>query len=302
MTDINKSIEIAKNLILTGEGKEKYMLYPYATENLVGLFRQIDVSEKDCLTINGSFDQSLDMALMGAKSVTAFDINPLSIPYAELKMALILTGYRKEIYFGFLNGYYDVLESLAFHPTVFEYMKKNISESSLVFWQEMFQNFDKRQICQKLFFDGYHFSEQKDFVNYMQDDNYTKLQGMLPNTNIQLLECNIRVLPNMLNKSFDIIHFSNIIGYQDTMYEGKNREEKLYTYKDLLETYSHFLNKDGKIISYIYDPFNNQGCDEVPIFDKDLRDKIFSGDQYSYIYFPAYFSDAKDGCLIYTKK
>ncbi len=302
MTDMNQSIEIARNLILTEKDKEKYMLYPYTTENLIGLFNEIDVAGKECLTINGSFDQSLDMALMNAKSITAFDINPLTLPYAELKMSLLLTGYKKEIYFGFLNGYYDVLEEIALHPKIFAYISQNLSTESFTFWQTLLENFDKRQICQKLFYDGYHYSEQRNFVNYMQNDNYQKLQEKLPNTNIKLLESDIKTLPSTLNKNYDIIHFSNISGYPNTEHKGKNREEKLWTYKDLIETYSLFLNEGGKIISYIYDPFNNQGCDEPPIFDINLREHVFSGDEYSYIYFPGYFQDAQDGCLIYTKQ
>ena len=103
MTNVEELIEIATNLILKKEKEAEYILYPYATENLVGLFQNIDVSNKDCLTIMGSFDQGLDMALLGAKSVTAFDINPLTLPYAELKKSLILTGYRRNVYFEYLK-------------------------------------------------------------------------------------------------------------------------------------------------------------------------------------------------------
>ncbi len=302
MANINKTIDIAKNLILNGQDKEKYMLYPYTTENLVGLFQQINVSGKDCLTINGSFDQSLDMALLGAKSITAFDINPLTIPYAELKIALILTGYREDIYFKFLNSYYDVLEEYAYHPKIFEYIKKNLSEPSLIFWQDLMNSFNKREIGSGLLYDGYPYYEQKEFVNYMQDNNYQKLQKQLPNTSIELLEENIVTLSNCLTKSYDIMYFSNIICYPNPIYDGKNYEEKLYAYKEMIDSYSTHLNKEGKIISYIYDPFNNQGCDEFPIFDQSLREKVFSGDEYSYIYFPSYFTNTKDGCLVYTKK
>lgn len=302
MTNIRKSIEIAQKLILKGIDKEKYMLYPYATENLVGLFDSIDVAGKDCLTITGSFDQGLDMVLKGAKSVTAFDINPLSLPYADLKKSLILTKYRKEIYFEYLQGYYDYLEPYAFHPKVFKQISKNLEKDSYIFWQEIFSSFDKQQISKGMFFDGLPYYEQKHFVSYMQDNHYYTLQERLSNVDIELRESDIATLPNELHQSYDIIYFSNIIGYPNVIYDGKGKEEKLCTYRDLINTYSNFLNKDGKIISYIYDPFNNQGCDEIPIFDKSLRETIFSGPEYSYIYFPAYFSDTKDGCLVYTKK
>lgn len=302
MTNVEELIEIATNLILKKGTEAEYILYPYATENLVGLFQNIDVSNKDCLTIMGSFDQGLDMALLGAKSVTAFDINPLTLPYAELKKSLILTGYRRNVYFEYLNGYYESTSNLTLNPIIFDNISKNLTQDAYIFWQAIFNRFDKQQISTGLFYDGLPYYEQEEFTNYMQKDNYQKLVQKLPLIDINLKECDILTLPNELNKTYDIIYFSNIISYPNPIYNNKSPREKLKVYKDLIRNYATFLKEDGKIISYIYDPNNNQGCDELPIFNKELREEIFFESAYSYIYFPAYFSETQDACLIYTKE
>jgi len=302
MNDTKKTIELATTLI-----KENHdclnpsLLYPFATENLVGVFQNINVSGKECLTINGSFDQSLDMALFGAKSITAFDMNPLTIPYADLKKALITTGYKKEIYQAFLAGYFDTLEQYAYHPKILKYCEKNLEESSFLFWKEILNEFTKKEIGTKLFCEVLPYFELSNFINYLQEKNYYKLQQKLSNTEIEIKEGNIETFANTLQKKYDIMYFSNIIGYPNSIYEEKKQEEKLNTYKELIHTYSNFLNDNGKIISYLYDPENSQSCEDIPIYNKELREEIFKGPEYSYIYFPGYFSDSKDSCLIYTK-
>ncbi len=302
MTSVEELIEIATNLILNKGTETEYILYPYATENLAGLFQNIDVSNKDCLTITGSFDQGLDMALLGAKSITAFDINPLTIPYAELKKALILTGYRRDIYFEYLNGYYESISDLTLNPTIFNNISRNLTQDAYIFWQDMFSKFNKQQISTGLFYDGLPYYEQEEFTNYMKKDNYQKLAQRLPFVDINLKECDILTLPNELSRMYDIIYLSNIISYPNSIYNNKNPREKLKVYKDLIRNYSTFLKEDGKIISYIYDPNNNQACDELPIFNKELREEVFFEEAYSYVYFPAYFSNTQDACLIYTKE
>ena len=60
------------------------MIYPFTTENINGMFSHFSFKDKDCLSVLGSSDQVFDMYLRGAKSVTAFDINPLNTIYEDL--------------------------------------------------------------------------------------------------------------------------------------------------------------------------------------------------------------------------
>ena len=60
-------------------------IYSMTTENIYGFLNNLDLKDKDILTISGSGDQRLNAYLLGAKNVTTFDINPLTRINAKLK-------------------------------------------------------------------------------------------------------------------------------------------------------------------------------------------------------------------------
>ena len=78
------------------------MIYPFTTENINGMFSHFNFKDKDCLSVLGSSDQVFDMYLRGAKSVTAFDINPLTEYLFYLKKAALDANLTKEEYLDYL--------------------------------------------------------------------------------------------------------------------------------------------------------------------------------------------------------
>ncbi|MBO7527878.1 MAG: DUF3419 family protein, partial [Clostridia bacterium] len=63
--------------------------YSMTNEHLYTMFKNLDVKNKDVLTVGSSGDQILYAILFGAKNVTCFDINPFVKPFYDYKVAAI---------------------------------------------------------------------------------------------------------------------------------------------------------------------------------------------------------------------
>ena len=92
--DINNAIKIIDRASIFTDRFQK--IYPFATENVYGCFDGFNFKDKVCLTVLGSSSQMLYMYLNGAKEVTAFDINHLSIYYYYFIKAFLLSKLTKE--------------------------------------------------------------------------------------------------------------------------------------------------------------------------------------------------------------
>lgn len=77
------------------EGFQK--IYPFTTESISGYITKMDIENKKVLTVGSSCDQALNSLLLGADTVTIFDINKRIKEFYELKRKLILSTSREEI-------------------------------------------------------------------------------------------------------------------------------------------------------------------------------------------------------------
>ena len=64
-------------------------IFPFTNENLDEVFYGKRLKGKRIATVGSSFDQALQAILHGCKDITHLDANPLSQPYAELKLSAI---------------------------------------------------------------------------------------------------------------------------------------------------------------------------------------------------------------------
>lgn len=64
-------------------------IYAFTTENLSGYLPQLEKKAGAVLTVLGSGDQLINLALLGRRDITCFDINPAAVFFAELKLAAI---------------------------------------------------------------------------------------------------------------------------------------------------------------------------------------------------------------------
>ncbi len=298
------------------------MIYPFTNENIKGMFDCFDFKNKDCLSVLASSDQVFDMYLRGAKSVTTFDINPLTKYLFYLKRAALKANLSKDEYLSFFcqNENFDY-PSKSFNKKTFSRIAPFLKGNSYRFWTELYNRYDGYKIREQdcLFsFDEYERSTLENTVYYLSDKGFEKIKEISSSIKITFINKNIKDL--ILSKNYDLMYFSNLIQYassifyQHTIYENIYDEGimSLQQFRDFIMKYKNNLNENGVIlIGYIYSIFED--CEFPAIFNKKIRDEVFPNDTYNYEYFKStnylendYLSKIptfdKDACLVYRKK
>ena len=297
------------------------MIYPFTNENIKGMFECFDFKDKDCLSVLGSSDQTFDMYLRGAKSVTAFDINPLTKYLFYLKRAALKADLTKEEYLSFFCSSENYDESKeSFNEEIFSRIVPFLRGNSYKFWTELYTRYSGYKIRERncLFsFDEYKKSTLENTVYYLSDKGFEKIKEMSSSIKITFVNKDIKDL--ILSKNYDLMYFSNLIQYvsnifyQQSLYETRYEEERssLQDFRDFIMKYKNSLNDRGvMIIGYIYSILEE--CEPTAIFNKQIRDEVFPNDTYSYEFFKStsylendYLSKIptyeKDACLVYKK-
>ena len=326
MKQIEKDINQAIALLEFYKQKEMFDdIYPFSNENINDMFSYFDFENKDCLTVLASSDQTFDMYLRGAKSVTAFDSNPLTKHYFYLKKAFIKSGLSYEQFIKFFcyeDFNKDGCNRNAFGSKIFEKIYDCIEdEDSKYFWGVLFSSFKGHFIRkpQGLFkADEEGISILKQSILYLHEENYYNLQSMIDDVKIDFLNHDIRALPVYLNNEYDIIYLSNIIKYVDIMYldtdenEYKNQKNKLIKFRKLTDYLFEFLKDNGYlIVGYIYLP--EADIDKCAIYNKRIKSEVFNYKKYNELYFKAQSAIVKkvkynehsirqDSCLVRKKE
>ena len=307
--DINKAISIIDTNISFFDRFEK--IYPFATENVYGCFSNYTFYNKDCLTVLGSSSQMLYMYLNGAKDVTTFDINSLSVYYFYFLKAFLLSNLEKEDLTAiFINGNTKITRKI-----IAKIMKK-LKGDAYIFWKELYNKYGE-----KIFTDFrlFHFVDCPTIYHtsgYLDKENLQEIRKIIPNIEPNFINCNIKDLPKLLDRKYDLIYLSNIIAYVDEvgMYGPLNEKKYcLLKYKKLLMEISKCLLKDyGWLYAgYIYEPNDYHSLE--PLYDYRSRNIIFPRGDYFYHYFKGYNDieyeiktgnkrSKTDACLIYLKK
>ena len=326
MSCLEEDLKNAKYLIenhkfYRNHGEMFEMIYPFTNENIKDMFSCFNFKDKECLSILGSSDQVFDMYLRGAKSVTAFDINPLTKYLFYLKRAALRADLTKEEYLSFFcsSENYDEFKK-SFNEETFTRIVPFLKGNSYKFWTELYTRYSGYKIREQdcLFsFDEYKRSTLESIVYYLSDEWFEKVKEISSSIKITFVNENIKDL--ILSKNYDLMYFSNLIQYassifyQQSLYETKYEEEKvsLQEFKDFIMQYKDNLNDNGvMIIGYIYTILEE--CNTIAIFNKKIRDEVFPNDTYSYEYFKAtshlendYLCKIptyeKDACLVYKK-
>lgn len=326
MSCLEEDLKNAKYLIenhkfYRNHGEMFEMIYPFTNENIKDMFSCFNFKDKECLSILGSSDQVFDMYLRGAKSITAFDINPLTKYLFYLKRAALRADLTKEEYLSFFCSSENYDESKeSFNEEIFSRIVPFLKGNSYKFWTELYTRYSGYKIREQdcLFsFDEYKRSTLESIVYYLSDEGFEKVKEISSSIKITFVNKNIKDL--ILSKNYDLMYFSNLIQYassifyQQSLYETKYEKEKvsLQEFKDFIMQYKDNLNDNGvMIIGYIYTI--PEECDTIAIFNKQIRDEVFPNDTYSYEYFKAtshlendYLSKIptyeKDACLVYKK-
>lgn len=251
-------------------------IYATSNEQLDVVFKGFDLKDKEVLSVLGSSDQVFSEYYLGAKSVTAFDINELTKYYYYLrKWSLIYRGV--DIPYG--NNRIWFIELLS------EVLAKSeLEEEALSFW---------RYLCikvpdcmNKLFLGGVSNNRR---VPYEKDlDGMTSI---IKDKDIDFSKIDVFDFFDY-DRTFDVIVLSNILDYATT-------PSALVMSRDNLVDH---LNDDGIVIcSYLLSGFEYSDNDKTRLQDDifSKRFEVVEGSSYPNPYYPAKEVPAS---YVYVKK
>lgn len=317
MTKIIKNLKVAKDLI---ENKYNYnteyyykfrQIYPFTTQNLKAQYKFFDLKDKDILTVQGSGDQVIELLLNGATNIDAFDINPLTEYYTDLKLAAFRARVSKQEYLDFFryNDYpiFGQDNNRCFNYETFNKIKDFLNPECHEFWIKLFATYEPQQIRRKNYLfsmDEARESVFENILNYYEEDKFKKLYTLVNKLEYQYIKSDIRQIPKILNKQYDFIDLSNIIQYADIMWSTQPLEH----YRKLMDQLIPFLKPNGSlIIGYIYQLQTE--CINSECYQKSIRDMYFPPSEYEYYCFDGMY-DIKykpqkrdnDAILVYHKR
>lgn len=320
-----KELLILKGLVYSGQlfdemddlkiNKVFYDLYPFTTENISGYLKQLNIEDKEMLTVCASGDHVLNMILKGAKTIDYFDINPFVQKYLNLKIAAIKTLTKEEYLEYFCYNKYPTIFSNnenAMNIKLYWKISKELDQNTRDFWDRLYlenKGIDIRKSC--LFCKDENRSIILEKTNdYLTDGGYYKLKDILGDKKIEMnyFNCNIKELHNYLEKRYDYIFLSNISQYLEMIY----KKNQLVYFRNTIMKLDNFLKNNGQImLSYLYDYSENYDyCSTwAIIYDNALRNKEFENNETYYLYFESikdmrfsYKTNVVDAAFMYKKK
>ena len=235
-------------------GPEK-SIYAFTTENIAGYFPRLQFNEADALVVAGSGDQTINACMLGAKSVTCYDINPRALCFTELKIA----GLRQLDRTSFL-AFFEQGER-AMEPQVYEALRPSLSDDARTLFDTLYvqYGFDGRQLrSSPVFNNKYDDPAVKRRSNpYLADDAaFERARAGIATAKISLLEtCATRLAANVERNDCDgrfaIIHLSNIADYARELFPGRDCLGQFR--KRIVEPLRSHVRPGGSIVAaYLY--------------------------------------------------
>ncbi len=316
--DLKKAVELLNTPAYSIPRFER--IYSFSNENLVDLFQYFDVKDKECLSVLGSSDQVFDLFLHGAKRVDSFDMNSLAIYYFYLKKAAIEAGFSRDDFINFFNDRDEfMVHNSAFSYSDFLKLKPFLHGDALKFWDVIFSKSSKYINLRYHLFSREKLSKEMlpTTVGYLSEDGYMELQKNISKIDTRFYSQNLLDLAPVLEQSYDFMYLSNIIQYADGMFQNTDSRASLEAqisnledFKNILDSLSFHLNKEGKIMAgYIY--AMNIPSEKTAIFHTEARTQVFSEEKFQYYYFRSLediydsfefkreYRKNTDACLVY---
>ena len=249
-------------------------IYTTSNEQLDAVFRGFDLKDKDILSVLGSSDHVFSEYYLGAKSVTAFDVNELTKYYYYLrKWSLIYRGV--DVPYG--NSKEWFLELLSEVST-----KSELEEEALSFWKYL--NRKASSYTSKLFMGGISFNRRVPYENDLEG-----MTSIIEDRDIDFSKINVFDFFDY-DRTFDVVVLSNILDYAST-------PAALATCRDNLV--DHLSDNGIVICSYVLSIY---GDNDKNMLQKDIFSKSFEvveGSSYSNPFHPTKLVPAS---YVYVKK
>lgn len=250
-------------------------IYTTSNEQLDAVFRDFDLKDKDVLSVLGSSDHVFSEYYLGAKSVTAFDVNELTKYYYYLrKWSLIYRGV--DVPYG--NSKEWFLELLSEVST-----KSELEEEALSFWKYL--NRKASSYTSKLFMGGISFNRRVPYENDLEG-----MASIIGDRDIDFSKINVFDFFDY-DRTFDVVVLSNILDYAST-------PTALATCRDNLV--DHLSDNGIVICSYVLSGYGDTGSKTMlqdDIFSKSFE--VVEGSNYSNPFHP---TKSVPASYVYVKK
>ena len=243
---LRSDIKVA-NRILDGYGEDyandkRNVIYNIATEEIDHFMPKLDVEDKKVLTVAGSGDQLLTCALNGAKSVDAFDINPLQIYFTKLKVSAL-----KALGVGEFNDYF--YKKLMFSRSLYNKVRDYLDNSTRTFFDSLYKN-DLESKFYRLMANENMDDSFSIIPSYTKEENYYITRNNLEKMDIRYITSDLLKIHKKTKKEYDVIMLSNIYKW---LYSNKylTAEEKKDMFMKFVNTrLINLLSDDGIIQLY----------------------------------------------------
>lgn len=247
-------------------------VYLNTTENISGIMSNMDIKDKSVLTVAGSGDQAVNAYLNGAKSVSIFDVNPLSFIMTDLK----ITGARKLSHSEFCDYFIPVCGRLLDYH-IFNKLSNYLCEDTAIYFDYLYHTYTIQEIFNKTMYHFYtNVSKLHDMNDYLKRENFEKLPAILEGKSPTPIKANLTELKDKLEGTYDAILLSNISDSIDNIWDTNT----LRCYKRFIHTLSKRLNNGGIIqCGYIYSKYSTPFQKPI-IVNREKREKIFTKDEF----------------------
>ena len=277
----NEIINLERFTIAKGFNEHSF-IYRNTNENINGYLSQLNIKDKNVLTVASSGDHALISLLHKAKTVETFDINHFAKFYQELK----ISAYQILNYEDFINFFYT---EKGFTYDIFEKIT-NLPKEIQEFWQYLFDYHDDYEIIDSQLFSNFEYSYDilKNTIPYLNKEYFYQNKTI---NNLTFYQYNALNLPTALTKKYDIIMLSSIPNFIKDFYN-------LEAFKNYLEQLSNYLTSNGIIIcNYLYNINETKG-----VFKNDEAiSKTFKNGEVSKLVFNSVNNTCQDAVLVYQK-
>jgi S-adenosylmethionine:diacylglycerol 3-amino-3-carboxypropyl transferase len=246
MDMLRSDIKVA-NRILDGYSEDyandkRNVIYNIATEEIDHFMPKLDVEDKKVLTVAGSGDQLLTCALNGAKSVDAFDINPLQIYFTKLKVSAL-----KALGVGEFNDYF--YKKLMFSRSLYNKVRDYLANSTRTFFDSLYKN-DLESKFYRLMANENMDDSFSIIPSYTKEENYYITRNNLEKMDIKYITSDLLKIHKKTKKEYEVIMLSNIYKW---LYSNKYltaKEKKDMFMKFVNTRLINLLSDDGIIQLY----------------------------------------------------
>ena len=257
--DIEKDIFIARQIIKGNYNfKEKHYntVYNMTNEQLDLYFKYFPIKDGNVLTVLGSGDHVLQSACCGAKSIYAFDYNPLALYMAKLKIKSLSILERNE----FLNYFYNTDYKRYFDINYYKKVRDYLDSDTARFWDSLYREFNNYEITDNLINSGDSYINRSN-LGFLNRDKYYLTKNNLENIDIKYLCSDVFDILDKLpfDIKFNAVFLSNIFDWMNLNAAVKyplfiKRDLDKYLYTDaLVAVHSSVNGATSNALSIIFE-------------------------------------------------